>query len=143
MIVLPQIADVRVAYAQDDCFDVYEPDDNLEQARPFVIGSQQSRTFCPTDNEDWVSFNATAGTFYRITASNLLPTNNAVLELYASDGTTLLTEDDDTAGNRASLLVWQPTETGMVYVRVRQWADNGYPGLGYDLTIAPTVCNES
>jgi hypothetical protein len=124
------------------CNDSYEPDDSAEQAAPFEVGTTQNREFCPEEDVDWVSFVAEAGTLYALETSNLTTGNDTVLELYASDGSTLLLEDDDTAGDRASLIVWQPTETITAFVRVRQWIAGGYPGQEYDLTIAPTTCED-
>jgi hypothetical protein len=87
-----------------------------------------------------VSFTAEANTFYRITASNLLPTNNAVLELYASDGSTLVAFNDDTGGVAESRIVTRIAEAGTYYLRIRQVDARGNPGDPYELSITAPAC---
>ncbi len=123
------------------CTDIYEPDNTPAQATLFTIGSTQSHAFCVPGDEDWVRFTATAGLVYQIETLNLAATTDTYIELYDTNGSTLLAADDDSGSEpRASLIMYQPSSTGTYYVKARQFVSSqGDPDRTYDLRITQSV----
>jgi hypothetical protein len=68
--------------------------------------------------------------------SNLARDVDTVLELYDSDGTTLLAQNDDSYGD-ASSIDFTPDASGTFYIRVRHaspaWGD---PSYTYDVSFS-------
>jgi putative cell wall-binding protein/5-hydroxyisourate hydrolase-like protein (transthyretin family) len=88
-----------------------------------VLGAaKQNRTlhYSPPDGDvDWVSVSAVQGTRYVMQTGDLDPaSNDTVLELYASDGTTLLARNDDFGFSYASRIAWRAPSTGTYYLKV-------------------------
>jgi hypothetical protein len=122
--------------APPPCPDVsYEPDDNATQARAFTIGTTEQHAFCVNNDQDWVSFQGSSGTTYRIETLNLAAGNDTVLELYQSDGTSLIASDDDGNGGLASLITFSPSVSARYLVKGRHFSGAGGVGLTYDLRI--------
>jgi pre-peptidase len=127
--------DLRIRLAPP-CPDVsLEPDNTVPQARAVSVGTTEHHAFCVRDDDDWVSFSASAGTAYRIETLNLASGNDTYLELYAADGTTFLADDDDSNGNLGSLINHTPGTSGTLYVRSFNFSGEGAPELTYDLRI--------
>jgi len=102
-------------------YDGYEVDNVAATARTIALGSTQQRSIYPAGDVDWIKFNATAGTMYRLetTRATILPDAFTELELYAPDGTTLLASDYESTGQYwFSRLVWTAPSTGTYYLRV-------------------------
>lgn len=78
-------------------------------------------------DEDWIAVTLEAGETYGITLRGL-SSGSGTLEdpfitgLYDADGNDLGLSDDDGAGNRESLLVFTPTESGTYYVSAGAWS---------------------
>jgi hypothetical protein len=123
--------------------DAFEPDNTFDTASTYT--AVQQHTFDTDDDEDWVSFNVPqadvdAGVAYRIQTFKLGIGMDTNLELYASDGVTLLEENDDVSSdNWASLIVWKPSSAGKYYVRALPYNENftHYCGAFYSLSILP------
>ena len=100
--------------------DSYEVDSSFAQARSYS-GNLENHTLCPAD-EDWVSFNATADTEYRIETLNVQPiyANHTYLELYNSNRE-LIAFDEGTgsSGWGSALLLPTIKQAGNYFVRVR------------------------
>lgn len=78
------------------------------------------------------SFTAQAGSSYAITTSNI--SNDTYLELYDSDGTTLIASNDDYC-SLESRIVFEPTQTGIYYFKVRELGNgSGYCDVSLDYT---------
>ena len=121
------------------CADAYEVDDTPAQARPIAVnGAAQTHTFDPAPDVDWVTFPMTAGQRFTIFTSNLISKTDTVLNLYDTDGTTLLATNDDIAypANIASRIITTAVRTGTYYARVSDYWNNGGCDLGYNLTVA-------
>ncbi|NLE60457.1 MAG: beta-propeller fold lactonase family protein, partial [Planctomycetes bacterium] len=104
--------------------DEYEDDDTPLMARPFkMIGISQKHNFFPDNDADCFSFEMEEGKEYRLTTLNLDPPDtDTVIDLYDTDGTTLLASFDDFAnGTYASEMVWKPETTGTYYACVREY----------------------
>jgi len=101
--------------------DAYEADNSAAAAKTIAFGTTQQRSTYPAGDVDWIKFNATAGTMYRIetTRANILPDVFTDLELYAPNGTTLIASDYEGSGKYwFSRLVWTAPSTGTYYLKV-------------------------
>ena len=122
------------------CSDAYEPDDSVFGTTALIKdGETQHRNFC--DNSvDWVGFVACGGRAYTIQTSNLGELADTYLEVYASNGGTVLASNDDGNGGLASRIVWTAPSSGLYHAKVHQ-TDNTH-GLyrEYDLFLkGPTT----
>ncbi|RME78391.1 hypothetical protein D6774_01350 [Candidatus Woesearchaeota archaeon] len=109
--------------------DLYEPDGTYTNATWIPTnGTFQQHNFT-VDDQDWVKFNATAGHVYVINTTNHTPINitDTQIELYSTDGTTLLAENDDIklGVTRTSEIVWRATQNGTYYVKIFEWSNSG------------------
>lgn len=109
--------------------DPYEPDDLVTTTTTTITvgAAPQSHNHCD-DTVDWLKFNANSGNNYaiRLVRSGI---SNAWIELYDTNGTTLLAGDywDDTAA-----IDWQAPGNGTYHIKV---SSNGTTGGGTDYTI--------
>jgi len=94
---------------------------------------------------DIFAFDAAGGTSYTIETVNLLSDANTALDLLASDGVTVLASNDDrSASDASSLIVYTPPASGRLYVRSHHAPDVGIYG-SYDLRVhvnGPVVDND-
>ncbi len=120
----------------NDLADAYEPDDSLNAARPITVGgAAQRHNFHRAGDQDWLFFNATAGSSYRIETLNLASCSDTVLELYNSSGT-LLAYNDDGGGGWASRIDWMAPSGGNFYVKVRHYSSSVYGACtAYDVRV--------
>ena len=120
--------------------DLYEQDDAIAAAGALTPGSQQARNFCD-DAVDWVALEATAGNEYRFTTVASGPRTDTVLTLYAADGQTMLTGNDDAATTTdfSSELVWIAPADGTYLLRVHNRAGLSGFDTEYTLALAETV----
>ena len=111
--------------------DDYEEDDTKDIAKPIVVNSgvTQYHNFWDTGDVDWVKFYGMAGDTYAITVTDQGPRCAAVIDLYASDGVTLI--DRQVSG----LVSWDCTLDGIYYVKL--YPGNGLYGLetNYELKV--------
>lgn len=117
--------------------DAYE-DDNMPAAAPwFPLGSSQARTIGGPGDEDWVFQTLLADHLYTIATSNLSPGLDTRLRLFAADGASLVTANDDvSATSLASYLRLVPPATGTYYVQVTAWNPaSGGCSSSYTLTL--------
>jgi murein DD-endopeptidase MepM/ murein hydrolase activator NlpD len=120
--------------------DHLEPNDNYDGASLVQTnGKQAYRLFDIAQDEDWFKFDALAGVQYSTQTTNLAAGVDTALEIYDTDGVTLLATDDNSGGGKASLLTWQAPADGTYYVRVKQAAGSTYGcESGYNLDILAT-----
>ena len=121
-------------------------DDNTVSAAGIYTGTQ-NRNFCEVGDEDWVQVVLEANITYFMQTTPLNPSSAVVMELYAEDGTTLLTQmyPQDPNGNPTSgtdtfglptLLVFRPTATGTYYLRLTHpVAGVAGNAVGYELEV--------
>jgi len=118
--------------------DTYEEDDTVNQSNVIVINNEtpQQHNFHDAGDQDWVKFYGLSGEAYTIKASNLGSNCDTVIELYDSDGTTLLASMDDGFTGEDELLDWACPQDGIYYVKVRHY-DSGVYGENteYDLEV--------
>jgi DNA-binding beta-propeller fold protein YncE len=118
--------------------DTYEEDDTVGQSNVIVINNEtpQQHTFHDAGDQDWIKFYGLSEEAYTIKASNLGSNCDAVIELYDTDGTTLLASIDDGLTGEDELLDWACLQDGIYYVKVRHY-DSGVYGenTDYDLKV--------
>jgi Putative metal-binding motif/Thrombospondin type 3 repeat len=128
--------------------DSFEPDDLVGEARLIVPGASllHQTYFADRNNDllgepdtDMFAFDVTqssVGRTYSIETLNLLSDANTSLDLLATDGTTVLASNDNRSANDASsLILYTPSSAGRLYVRSRHAADFGIYG-SYDLRVS-------
>lgn len=121
--------------------DTLEPNDNYDGARVVLTdGTQVSNLFDIATDEDWFRFDAVAGTQYDIQTSNLATGVDTTLELYDTDGVTLLVSNDNGGGGNASSLNWQAPQDGVYFARVVQASGSSF-GCGSTYNFAVTGNN--
>jgi hypothetical protein len=121
--------------------DTYESDNSHTTAKAIATnGAEQSHNFHAAGDRDWLKFTAGAGITYTLVTSNTGGHADTVLYLYESDGTTLITSNDDDPGRwPASRLEWGARWEGTYYVKVEHWDPYAYGcTTAYDLSIAKT-----
>jgi len=114
--------------------DLYESDDTYMQASPIIIEDPKSQChnfFDPYD-EDWIKFYALSGLEYTIEASELGLQTDVVLEIYDTDGTTMLVQENSPVSPRSDeVYYWTCPSDGWYYVRLRPF-DPSVSGEGTD-----------
>ncbi len=102
------------------------PDDHgndFANATPVTVGSRAVGHIEAGQDEDWFSFDATAGTQYVIeTILDSLP--DTTLTLYDADGTTVLRYDNNSGLGNASRIDWTAGTTDTYFVRVAGFTAN-------------------
>ncbi|MHC1593534.1 MAG: S8 family serine peptidase [Methermicoccaceae archaeon] len=122
--------------------DAYEPDNNYTQANWISTdGTEQKHNFHAEADHDWVRFNASSNTTYKIETSELGPDCDTVLYLYSTDGSTEIVHNDDYEYETlASLIIWKCETAGAYYVEVEDWDDSEYGNDSYyNLSVAEFV----
>jgi len=116
--------------------DVHENNDNVAQSRTVVAGSAalHHTTYAAAD-QDWIQVAIAGGGAYVFETINLKNGADTRLDLYASNGTTLLlTNDDRTSGDPSSRIAYTAPADGLVYLRCLRKADLHTYG-SYDLSV--------
>jgi hypothetical protein len=124
--------------------DSYETDDSVAEAKILVPGPYLlHQTYFADRNNDLVGepdtdvfgFDAVGGTSYTIETLNLRSDANTALDLLGPDGVTVLASDDDrSASDPSSLIVYTAPFSGRLFVRSYHAPDVGIYG-SYDLRI--------
>ena len=107
--------------------DTLEPNDNYDGASVAQTdGTLVNNLFDIVQDEDWFKFDAIAGTQYDIQTSTLATGVDTALEIYDTDGVTLLESNDNSGGGNASSLIWQAPQDGLYFARVVQAAGSSF-----------------
>jgi hypothetical protein len=123
-----------------DASDAYETDNTAGEAKAYTGPSIHN--FHSSDDVDWISLSVNpgeAGQSLFISTSNLGSIADPVLEIYASDGTTLLASNDDAGNSFAASLVWAPPAQGTYYIKVLPYSEHNAEGCSsaYTLSVTP------
>jgi hypothetical protein len=112
--------------------DSYEPDASAATAKSITTdGVTQCHTLMAGES-DWMVFSAVAGISYSI--ETFTANVDTYLYLYSTDGSTLITSDDDDGRiGASSLITWTCTSSGNYYVRVAGFSTAGTGP--YDISI--------
>ncbi|HRW93208.1 MAG TPA: hypothetical protein P5560_09705 [Thermotogota bacterium] len=103
--------------------DAYEPDDTMEQAKNLPVGQEQSRILA---DADWVYFDVTSGQQYTMESFDLSTGCDTYFRLYDSSGSQITYDDDDGPGY-GSQIVYNPSSSGRVYLKVTQYGYSSEP----------------
>ena len=123
---LPELAEGELSLAPG----AFSPGEfSIEGATPVAVGEPLEGTLDSADDTEVFVFEAAGGEFYemRVSPGTLA---DPTLALYDADGL-WLDGDDDSGGSLASLLFWEASGTGPLYVEV-----GGYGAGSYTLMIA-------
>jgi hypothetical protein len=107
-----------------------------------LSGLEKHHTFYPVGDVDYIAFSAVSGRTYAIETLNLTNGADTVLDLLATDGTTVLATNDDTLGfTLASRIQWKAPSSGTYFVRCSRYT--GPTNLAhygsYDLRISESA----
>ncbi len=112
--------------------DSYEPDDTSAAAKAYTGPS--NHTFHVSSDVDWIKFTVTPqdlGTQFKLRTFALGATNDTLMELYDTDGTTLLLSNDDLApGVYDSQITWAPSVAGTYYVKIMPYSSSSTSNCG-------------
>ncbi|MBW2984775.1 S8 family serine peptidase [Candidatus Woesearchaeota archaeon] len=126
---------IRIIYE-----DEYEPDDTYTLANQIAVGTEtQVHTQYPHDDQDYVKFDANVGEMYFISAKRRTSDFYPMIEVYDTDGTTLLQEIYFYEGH------WSPPVDGTYYINILDFYGKywGEEWIGtYDLSINSTILTE-
>ena len=101
-------------------------DNSPENSSPVDLASEPAEhNFCNPlagnrlNDEDWVNFEVEVGQVYLLESLPTAEMTASIIELYASDGTTLLASDQAVGFNESSRIIWTSDRSGKVLLRVR------------------------
>lgn len=106
--------------------DPYEPNDTYTNAYHIFNGDTLTgATIDPTGDHDWFFFNGQSGdsVVIDIDAQSIGSSLDSYLRLYDTDGTTLLSSNDDYGGSLDSHIEYTLTSSGVFYIMVQQLGD--------------------
>ncbi len=103
----------------DDAFEGSDPgDDEQTSAAQLTVSVEQTHNWCPANDVDWLTFQATQGQSLEISAVPTGTNSAAVIYLYDTDGTTLLGEHHPSDANATSMLDWTVPFDGVYYLKL-------------------------
>lgn len=112
--------------------DSFEPDDASSQAKPLILnGTPQTHSIHAPGDTDWVRFPLAAGDRVFLFTEGQCDT---YLYLYAPDGRTVLTEDDDSGEGTNAAIFFRATESGTHFARVRLFGERARTCSAYQLS---------
>lgn len=121
--------------------DQTEPDDNFRTASPVESeGMQVNRLFDNQSDEDWIKFNTVYGKNYQIQVSPHIESVNPKIELYGTDGTTIIGGSVENPLNGEETIYWDAPATDFYYLRIIQESGSLFGcHAKYSLTISPNL----
>lgn len=128
--------------------DKYEQDGDLSLATlSYTNGTEQSHSFYPVNEEDWVKFNAINGTSYVIETRNQTSNTDTFITLFDENRTRIDYNDDKSSSNNNSMIMFNCTKNGTYYVQIFESlayggnysisvTQNGYPSVSLSSPIS-------
>jgi len=99
--------------------DTYESDDAVSQSGIIVLGGlSESHNFHSVTDADWKRFYALSGQTYTVKVSYPGPDCDAVIQVYGTDGLTLLKTKDDALAGEGEFMDWLCPADGIYYVKI-------------------------
>ena len=121
--------------------DAYEPDNNAASAKTIASGERQNRSIHAAGNVDWATFTLTQRSEVRIETDG--PSGDTELWLVASDGRTVIEEDDDDGNGSFSLINRTGANVmnaGTYYIVIEEYGNNGtLNAYTLALTVTPAL----
>ncbi|WP_322487941.1 PPC domain-containing protein [Chloroflexus sp.] len=96
--------------------DPYEPDNDLQSARPIEAGATQQHNFIGRSDEDWLKLDLQAGQTYSSETFDLAADVDTVIELFDAQGQSLAVNDD--SDGFVSRIEFRPSRSATYYVRI-------------------------
>jgi hypothetical protein len=129
-----------------DCNDVYEPDDQLLQARGIALNSEQIHLLCKpgpsggyVSDTDWIVVSASSGKVYSFITKNLAGPVDTIISLHLANGDKLAENDDATPGQGlGSRIDYTFGGTGNYFLRIRDKSGASGPGYRYTVSFEST-----
>jgi hypothetical protein len=101
-------------------------------------GSPISSLFDIAQDEDWFQVDAFAGATYQVQTADLVDGVEPILEIYNSDGVSVLASEDDSGSGQAPLLIWQAPQNGTYFIRVIRAPGSSYGCMSsYKISVSP------
>ena len=114
--------------------DPHEADDAYRQATGLALHNPSlAHNFHVVGDEDWLYFDAEPGHYYEIHAAILGGDADTFVELYASDGTTLLADNGNPGGQPENTIHFAPNDYERYYLRVTNLSGLATCDTGYNL----------
>lgn len=120
------IPDIATLCSSPDPLDTGRNDNSPITASSIAVGgTAQTHNFCNPitsdrlNDEDWVKFTVQKNQRYFIQSLPQANMSASILELYALDGTTLITSYHPTEFGKVSLLRWTSDRDGQIFLRIR------------------------
>ncbi len=109
--------------------DIYEMDDTFDQAGIVTLNDNLHRyhNFHNEDDKDWIRFYGISGESYTIQTINPGPDCDIIIEIYDTDGLTVLAARDYGVGGEEESLDWTCEKEGIFYGKISHFP-SGYPG---------------
>ncbi|KPA14106.1 cell surface protein [Candidatus Magnetomorum sp. HK-1] len=129
---------VKIEIFQQKNPDVYESDNNFENARIIVPDNQyaQYRNFHDSDDVDWMLFLGVKDVTYSIEASQLGSNCDIVIEIYSNDGETLIRGPWNWSGPGSNeFMSWKCPDDNAYYIKVYNNQENSLTDTGYQFKI--------
>ncbi len=101
-----------------DAYELYG-DNARESAQALEIGAEQIHNWCPSNDQDWVSFTAKAGNTLQITTEPEDLNSAAAFILYDMDGATLIGSGQPADSNSGASLDWIVPTDGTYYLHLQ------------------------
>jgi hypothetical protein len=123
--------------------DAAEGDDSDTEAGLLIVGDPEPllRNIDAEDDPDWVKFFGQQGVSYEIRVDDPGANLDAVLTLLASDGSTVINQQDRFIGGEPEVIDFSPASTDTYFVRVNNFGGVAGLGTGYELTIFEPVAD--
>ncbi len=117
--------------------DIYEVDNTWEQAGIVIISKEsQHHNFHVAGDADWIKFYGIFDQKYTISARNLESDCDIAIDLYDTDGETVLRSVDYEPGNSDEYFNWTCPEKGVYYVKYSHKKEDVFgENTGYDLQV--------
>jgi hypothetical protein len=123
------------AHGMEYFTDAFEDDGGVAKARDGgVVDNTTHHTIYGAGDSDWTRFAGVTGGVYLFTTASLPCGSDTRMELFDSDGTTLLAQNDDWNGGPGSQISWTAVRDGPVYLKVTRAVDL-HRYAGYDLLV--------
>lgn len=118
--------------------DIYEPDNQFDQARIIVPDNQypQYHNFHEIGDTDWILFYGVKDVTYSIEAFDLGSQCDVVMEIYKNDGETLIKGKWNWSGTGTNeFMSWQCPEDSIYYLKIYNHLETGGLNTGYAIKI--------
>ncbi len=125
--------------------DSHEEDDAYSQANVIVVNAYtpQSHNFHDVGDLDWVKFYGLSSEIYKIKAYSLGVFCDGIIEVYDSDGSTLLAGPKNDAGpGEDEYVEWTCPQDGVYYVKISNANSNFGENVKYELKVYRPIGGE-